>query len=162
MKKILFLLLGVGLLTGCSVDVLNNDNDFCKGCVFGNSSTSFNKKLPEDYSKDYSELGNVFLGQIVKDGVVKRSFACGIEQGKPFCLEALDYMDYSSDKDAVIKANKKVLDDVFQNCGMDSAGEDFYCYGTDVYVYFSNNFANVVDNSTEKSCSINSTSFCLD
>ena len=161
MKKVSFVLIGIVLLTGCDFSILNNNNDFCKGCVFGDASTSFGSSIPEEYSKDYSELGNAFLGQVVKDGVVKRSFACGIEQGKPFCLEALNYMDYSSDKNAVMNSNKKVLEDVFSNCDSDSDGENYYCYGTDVYAFFSNNFANVVDNSTDKSCMINSASFCL-
>ena len=90
--------------------------EMCPGCVFGFKNNGVSNKigqaLPSDYgySNDYKSLGTVFLGQIVEDNVIKRSFVCGNQNNKYFCLEVAD----ASKRDY----NIRILNQFFTGEGM--------------------------------------------
>ena len=99
----------------------------CPGCLFGVESTNIGEALPSGYSSDFTELGNYFLGQIVEDGVVSRSFACGNFEKGYFCLEGYDASKYSSNVD--------ILNELFEGCNASSSNNYSLCMGTPITGY---------------------------
>ena len=118
----------------------------CPGCVFasydmsktkwikgsgqGENEASGNNKLT-DYYEDYSKLieekeKNYFLGHIIDDNnYIIKSYACGIENNKAFCLERTsDGSKYNSNVDT--------LNSVFPSCNADASASYSYCNGSDV------------------------------
>ncbi len=71
----------------------------CENCAFafysGESSKQYDANITlKDYTYDYKELKNnngesrkMFLGHMLENGKIKRGFACGINNGKVFCIE---------------------------------------------------------------------------
>ena len=101
--------------------------DTCPNCVYAlytsaeyiNYRDNYYGILP-DYHKDYTELKYIdtgeqipyFLGhELDNNGKVVKSYACGIDDNKVFCLEG------SKDENAYEK-NKKILKEIFgeENC----------------------------------------------
>ena len=159
MKKILFVLLGIGLLTGCS-NLLDKDNDFCNDCVFGKSDTHIGKEIPDDYSSDYSKLGNYFLGHIVENGIVKKSYVCGIEQGKKFCLQGVS--NSTSESKTVYDSNKKIFDKIYSDYKRDDFLEAINGKGTDVSAMMDDHYWVYLEDDSYNGCTISNSghSFC--
>ena len=121
----------------------------CPGCVFawyssseikwikdsgyGENEASGNNKLTaseyyEDYTKLVEETGkNYFLGHVIDDNnYIIKSYACGIENNKAFCLERTsDGSKYSSNVD--------ILNSIFLNCNASASSSESYCTGTYVW-----------------------------
>ena len=126
-KRILFLILMIAgfITTACSNKKMITI-DSCKNCAFSfygeESSKRYNESVYlKDYTYDYKELKNkngeirkMFLGHILSKGKIERGFACGINNGKVFCIEGT--RDGSMYED-----NVQVLKDVFgdSNCKED-------------------------------------------
>lgn len=94
--------------------------EMCPGCVFGKcyEISEIGQELPSGcYSSDYTNSGNIFLGQIVNGTIITNSFVCGKEGDYYFWLEGYDTSKYEN--------NKKILDSFFSNCS-----ENVYSYGT--------------------------------
>lgn len=95
MKKYICLILLIILITGCKSKSI--DINECHDCVFaydekGKQITS--DDTIDEYKKDYKDLTtkdgkqrSVFLGYMLDGKNIKRGFACGILNGKVFCLE---------------------------------------------------------------------------
>ena len=101
-----------------------------KGSGYGENEASGNNKLT-DYYEDYSKLieekeKNYFLGHIIDDNnYIIKSYACGIENNKAFCLERTsDGSKYNSNVDT--------LNSVFPSCNADASASYSYCDGSDV------------------------------
>ena len=109
--------------------------------MFGKEYVYLGKALPDSYSADYSNLGNVFLGHIVEDGVVKKSYVCGIEKGEVFCLDGDGQKDlYDKNKKiamSILNKDKCVIMDEYNSSD---------CYGDDITVTISNMGALISDN----------------
>ena len=107
----------------------------CPGCVFAKytsehyiQSTGNTPNTLSDVTttSDYTTLNsNYFLGHILENGYIKRSFACGIENGEAFCLEGKDTSKYSNNID--------ILNHFFPNCNASSSGSYALCYGSSLY-----------------------------
>jgi len=129
MKKIIYLLLIIAalMITGCDKQEKLNVNS-CEGCAFSfytseDSKTYGDKDKLKDFTYDYKELKTksgdsqkMFFGHILEDGIIKRGFACGINNGKIFCIEGT--RDGSKYED-----NAKILKDIF---GEDNCEENDY------------------------------------
>ena len=104
--------------------------EMCPGCVYGKASATIGDSAPTGISNSYTSLGNYFLGYIVEGGNVTRGFACGIENGTPFCLEGYDeskYSDVDSDVD-----NVGVLNTIFPSCNASASDTYADCNGSSV------------------------------
>ena len=124
MKKVLFLLLVIFLLTGCSKGVIG-----CSGCVYSysNDIIKVGDKL-DKYEKDYNKLNNdVFLGaKIDKNQKIKSGYICVKDNEKVFCLEG-------NNDGSKYESNKKILDKVYnKQCKEKISGEDKYYTCNDV------------------------------
>ena len=104
-----------------------------KGSGKGENEASGNNKLT-DYYEDYSKLieekeKNYFLGHIIdNNNYIIKSYACGIENNKAFCLERTsDGSKYSSNVD--------ILNSVFPSCNVSASSSDSNCAGTTVEAY---------------------------
>ena len=77
---------------------------------------------------NYTTLNkNYFLGVITNDNnVITRAFACGIENGTPFCLEGTR----GSSKYA--NPNITTLNTIYPSCNADASVSSAYCYGSSV------------------------------
>ena len=99
-RKIAFILLIVPFftITACSKQEKTTINS-CENCVFAfygeESSKQYGVNITlKNYTYDYKELQNknaenrkMFLGHMLENGKIKRGFACGINNGKVFCIE---------------------------------------------------------------------------
>ena len=100
----------------------------CENCAFSFYSEESSKQYDanislKDYTYDYKELQNksgegrkMFLGHMLENGKIKRGFACGINNGKVFCIEGT--RDGSKYEDNVL-----ILRSIF---GDDNCKEDDY------------------------------------
>ena len=120
MKKVLFLLLVIFLLTGCSNGVIG-----CSGCVYSHFTDvkKAGDKL-EKYEKNYKKIKNeVFIGtKIDKNQKITNGYVCAKEKDTVFCLEGnVDGSKY--------EANKKILDKVYDKKHCDEiTGKDSKYY----------------------------------
>ena len=128
----------------------------CPGCVFayttdpwyysGTPTTLNSSQYKENYEDVISESGkNYFLGlKLNASGTIERAFACGVENGTPFCLEGTS-SKYSD--------NVYILNSIFPICDAAASGSEVYCYGSSVNadacdndrvsVYYGNNLCGV-------------------
>ena len=129
MKKYFLLLLIVFsfFVTACNKREKISVNS-CENCAFAfyneESSKQYGKNISiKDYTYDYKELQNnngdsrkFFLGHMLKNGKIKRGFACGINNENIFCIEGTrDGSKYEE--------NASILRNVF---GDDNCEEDDY------------------------------------
>ena len=119
-----------------------------KGSGYGENEASGNNKLTvseyyEDYTKLVEETGkNYFLGHVIDDNnYIIKSYACGIENNKAFCLERTsDGSKYSSNVD--------ILNSMFPNCNASASSSNATCEGSNVKgIAFSNGGATVYSGS---------------
>ena len=93
----------------------------CPGCKFIYATSSQLPSygmMPESATDDYRTLigtegHTFFLGFIESttiSGKIGRFFACGVENGTPFCLEGYDTSKWSDN------TNLTILSDIFENC----------------------------------------------
>lgn len=92
--------------------------EMCPGCVYGIADASIGSALPSGYSENYNSLGNTFLGQIVNNGVITRSFVCGKQDSNVFCLEG----GQTSKNNYNINIVSQILTGESMNCSTDSSG----------------------------------------
>ena len=61
----------------------------CPNCIFFTGFQLLNEELDEsnDYTNDYSSLGDAFAGVITDNNIVTRVFLCGAMNNRYFCLE---------------------------------------------------------------------------
>ena len=89
--------------------------------------------LTDDYTTLIGPGGHqYFLGLIestTTPGKIGRAFVCGVEDGKPFCLEGYDATKWSDD------ANIGILNTIFPECGVDVSDSDASCNGSSVSAY---------------------------
>jgi len=120
----------------------------CQGCRYLHTADTYNygpngttlavNDTKADYNDVITPLGiRHFLGVILSGGdhgTIERAFACGVNNGIPFCLEGTrDGSKYAS--------NIAILDSIFDNCD-----NDYYCTSSSVSAYAINNgYANVND-----------------
>ena len=110
--------------------------EMCPGCKFIYATESqliIGENMPSstDTTNDYTELSDhpYFLGLIespTNPEKIGRVFACGIENGTPFCLEGNDGSKWSDD------ANIRVLNAVFPSCKASASEYNADCQGLDV------------------------------
>ena len=136
----------------------------CPGCVFAKYTSDHyiqGKGTPNTLSDvttttDYTTLNsNYFLGHVLENGYIKRSFACGIENGQAFCLEGYDTSKYSNNVD--------ILNHFFSGCNASSSGSYGSCYGSSLYYAYANPNGSVnIDSTSSSKCSVygNSRGFC--
>lgn len=160
MKKIIFVLLIIILLTGCSS---NSKVIGCEKCVYSHFS---GKKMIGDkidsYKKDYNDTNNkVFLGyELDTNDKIIKGYVCGTDKGKTYCLEGnLNNSKYES--------NKKILDDIYNksNCTEKSyANEKYYSCTGELTVNISSNSYNYIGTSKSNQCYISNdgTTYCND
>ena len=130
MKRIirdLTLIVMLFIITACSNEKKITVNS-CTNCAFsfynGESSKRYGDEvLLKDFTYDYKELKTktgeerkIFLGHILNKKKIERGFACGIENGKVFCIEGTrDGSKYEE--------NVQILKSIF---GSDNCQEDDY------------------------------------
>lgn len=160
MKKIIFVLLIIILLTGCSS---NSKVIGCEKCVYSHFSS---KKMIGDkldsYKKDYNDTNNkVFLGyELDTNDKIIKGYVCGTDKGKTYCLEGnLNNSKYES--------NKKILDDIYNksNCTEKSYdNEKYYSCTGELTVNISSNSYNYIGTSKSNQCYISNdgTTYCND
>lgn len=105
----------------------SSEMKWIKGSGFGENEALGNNKLNEsEYYEDYTKLvekkgKNYFLGHVIDDNnYIIKSYACGIEKGKAFCLEGTsDGSKYSSNVDILIS--------IFQSCDASASSSISNC-----------------------------------
>jgi hypothetical protein len=99
-KMIVFIILLIlfFIITACDKKETMTINS-CNNCAFAfyeeESSKQYGSNITlKNYTYDYKELKNkngenrkMFLGHMLENGKIKRGFACGISNGKVFCIE---------------------------------------------------------------------------
>ena len=118
--------LAIATCPGC-VFAWYTDHKWIKGSGYGENESSGNNKLT-NYTDDYTTLEkNYFLGHVIDDNnYIIKSYACGIENNKAFCLERTsDGSKYSSNVD--------ILNSVFPGCNADASASDLDCAGSSVH-----------------------------
>lgn len=101
-----------------------------------------------EYTNDYLTLNsNYFLGHILDENKIQRSFVCGIKDSKPFCLEGYNGSAYQK--------NVEILNSVYPNCNASASASGSSCIssmlGTDANAYGS-----VTIHEGESGCSVSS------
>lgn len=121
-------MLSVGLITGCGskkeekkeevVEEPFEEIETCPGCVYsfykGEKQYKMGEKLT-DYTDNYKTLKDdngqqrtVFLGHVLNEnGEIERGYACGIKDGKAFCIEG--------SRGAYYDQNKEILENIYGN-----------------------------------------------
>ena len=107
----------------------------CPGCKFMHTTSKLTIGESEATGavNNYTELNeNNFLG-VITDGnnVIQRAFACGIENGTPFCFEGKDTTKFAS--------NIETVNRVFPNCNASSSVSYVNCNGSPLTVDVSDN-----------------------
>jgi prepilin-type N-terminal cleavage/methylation domain-containing protein len=109
----------------------------CPGCkfIYTTSQLTIGTTTMESLNTtdDYRDITSgqnshqYFLGLIAatNTGKIGRAFACGIEDGTPFCLEGYDSLKYSY--------NVGVLNSIFTGCNADTSDTYAGCNGSNVY-----------------------------
>ena len=126
----------------------------CPGCKFVYTTENLTigtSTAPASAIEDYTTLTDhpFFLGLITNEstGVIERAFACGIENGKAFCLEGKDTSKYAD-------PNIKTLNTIFPGCNAASSASNAYCFGSSVNASaYSYGFVYVSDD--DGSCNVN-------
>ena len=105
---------------------LYSETKWIKGSGNGEDEASGNNKLT-NYTEDYTTLEkNYFLGHVIdNNNYIIKSYACGIENGKAFCLQ-------SSSDGSKYNSNVDTLNSVFPSCNADASASDSDCTGTTV------------------------------
>ena len=104
----------------------------CPGCKFvytTNTLTIETSTVPDEATDDYTILTSThpyFLGLIGNEttGVIERAFACGVENGTPFCLEGYDTSKYANNVD--------ILNTIYPSCNTSASSSNSICYGSSV------------------------------
>ena len=104
----------------------------CPGCVFAytlDELTLGTSTVPANVTSNYTTLTNehpYFLGFIANSNtnVIERAFACGVENGTPFCLEGYDASKYAD--------NVGVLNTIFPTCEANASNSYNNCNGSSV------------------------------
>ena len=107
----------------------SSETKWIKGSGQGENEASGNNKLT-DYYEDYTTLEkNYFLGYVIdNNNYIIKSYACGIENGKAFCLQnSSDGSKYSS--------NVEILNSLFPSCNASASSSYSDCTGTTVGAY---------------------------
>ena len=101
-------------------------DEMCPGCVYstyGNAVGHYidiTGKTPNTLDdvvavSNYRDLNsNYFLGHIIKDGVIKRIFVCGIENNQPFCLSSDNGL--RGEETFHYQRNKQIMNHFFNTC----------------------------------------------
>ncbi len=89
----------------------------------GTDRSDITETLSSNYEDVITEARKYFLGVKFENNKISRAYACGIENGTPFCIEG--YTDGSKQG-----ANIGVLTPIFGNGCSGSEGSDFYCDGS--------------------------------
>ena len=156
-KYVLVLLLLVLFMIGCGSDKVIG----CSSCVYSRftDKMGIGDKL-EHYEKDYKKINNkVFLGHVVdKDNKILKSYVCGIDSGKVFCLKG-NYEKTS------YETNKKILNQVYGKikCLEDSTSDEkYYDCSAGLTVSISNQGFNYIGSSKSNQCyvSVAGISYC--
>ena len=108
----------------------------CPGCKFIHTTSVLTKEtsdMPSDTTSDYTTLSDrpYFLGLIestTNPGKIGRAFACGVENGTPFCIEG------GTDEKTIYESNVGILNYVF-DCNADASNTESRCTGSDVEVF---------------------------
>ena len=108
----------------------NSEMKWIKGSGQGENHPEGNNKLTdyyEDYKKLVEEKGkNYFLGHVIDDNnYIIKSYACGIENGKAFCLQ-------SSSDGSKYSSNVDILNSIFPSCNASASSSYSHCNGTTV------------------------------
>jgi len=119
--------------------------EMCPGCVFAKYNTSHyiqstgstpNTLESNEYTSDYTTLNSsYFLGHILSNGYIQRSFACGIENGEAFCLEGYDASKYSNNVD--------ILNAFFPSCNATTSNTSNTCDGSSLYIAYASSNGSV-------------------
>ena len=115
----------------CSPTFLSMD-EMCPGCVFAYTLDELilgTSTVPANVTSNYTTLTNehpYFLGFIANSNtnVIERAFACGVENGTPFCLEGYDASKYAD--------NVGVLNTIFPTCETNAPYSSAGCDGSSV------------------------------
>ena len=112
----------------------------CPGCKFIYTTSGLTigtSDMPSSATDDYTDWTSgenshsYFLGLIestTTSGKIGRAFACGIENGKAFCLERTSGgSKYSSNVD--------ILNSIFQSCNASATAFEADCFGSSVNAY---------------------------
>ena len=150
--------------------------EMCPGCKFiyttddyaivgSSEANNYSSAMPAGTTNDYTTLigegGHpYFLGLIestTTPGTIGRAFACGVENGKPFCLEGYDASKYSDD------ANVGILNTIFPGCNASTSDYSTGCDGSNVHscVYDDGNVY-VGDDADDCLVSPNGRVYCID
>ena len=158
MKKYIFILLAVVLLTGCSS---KSKMIGCDDCVYSRftDQKAIGDKL-DDYKENHKDIkSNIFLGHVLDNNSnIKKSYVCATDKGKSFCLEGnIDNSKY--------EANKKILNDVYNktNCSEETDDDvNYYSCTGKISVSISNNGYNYVSVSKSDECYVSNdgTTYC--
>lgn len=127
-------------------------DSMCPGCVFtkydiSNSHYLDGKGSPNTLTDvttttDYTTLNSdYFLGHILENGVIKRSFVCGIEESGAFCLEGFLYEEKINS--AKYKRNVDILKHFYPNCDANYDSSSALCDGKDILHAYSFSEGNV-------------------
>ena len=124
----------------------------CKFVYTTNKLTIGTSEIPSEATDDYTTLAEhpYFLGLIANEttGKIERLFACGVENGTPFCLEGKDKTKYAD-------PNVGILNTIFPSCNASASNYDASCHGSSVNAIAINyGFVGVRDDDGE--CSVNS------
>ena len=111
-------------------------NEMCPNCVFGKAYANIGSALPNGYGNDYTSLGDYFLGQIVENNLISRSFACGKEGDEFFCIEGNDTSKYTKNVD--------ILNQFFPSCGASTSNSRSSCHGSTISADARNSVASSV------------------
>ena len=131
----------------------------CPGCVFATTVYNIddvNALINDNYQLDYTIYEKYFMGKVLdSNGNVTRSFACGKEKGRYFCLEGGVNESESTNKQ-VYDSNRNILEKIFSssNCTEDKEEQKYSCVG-DLYAgAYAESYVYVTDDNT--GCSVNS------
>ena len=104
-----------------------------KGSGYGENEASGNNKLT-NYTEDYTTLEkNYFFGHVIdNNNYIIKSYACGIENNKAFCIQ-------SSSDGSKYSSNVDILNSVFPSCNVSASSSSSSCTGTTVRADASSN-----------------------
>ena len=122
----------------------------CKFIFTTSNLTIGTSDMPSSATDDYTTLigpgGHpYFLGLIestTNQGKIGRAFACGVENGTPFCLEGYDTSKWSDG------TNVGILNTIYPRCNASASGSSAYCYDPIAYYYGSSVTSGAEDDGT--------------
>ena len=100
-----------------------------KGSGYGENEASGNNKLT-NYTEDYTTLEkNYFFGHVIdNNNYIIKSYACGIDNNKAFCIQ-------SSSDGSKYSSNVDILNELFEGCNASSSNNYSLCMGTPITGY---------------------------